>query len=110
LRGLVEAVIGAPDALHDPARALGRADIDDEIDVPPVDPQIERRGADDGAQPPLQHRRLDLAALLDIERAVMQGDGEPVLVDVPQAWRRRSSACMRVLTKTSVVLCALISS
>jgi hypothetical protein len=51
-RRRVEAVVGAPDALQDAARALGRADIDDEIDVAPVDAEVERRGAHDGAQFP----------------------------------------------------------
>ena len=51
-RRLVHAVIGAADALQQPARALRRADIDDEIDVAPVDAEIERRGADHGAQLP----------------------------------------------------------
>ena len=40
--GFVEPVIGASDALHQPARALGRADIDDEIDIAPVDAEVER--------------------------------------------------------------------
>jgi hypothetical protein len=31
--------------------ALRRADMDDEIDVAPVDAEVERRGADHGAQP-----------------------------------------------------------
>src|SRR6185437_1082000 len=39
-----EPVIGAADALGEPACALGRTDIDDEIDVAPVDAEIERRG------------------------------------------------------------------
>ena len=42
LRRLVHAVIGAADALHDPRSALRRADIDDEIDIAPVDAEIER--------------------------------------------------------------------
>ena len=47
---LVHAVVGAADALRQPAGALRRADMDDEIDVAPVDAEIERRGGDDGAQ------------------------------------------------------------
>ena len=50
LRGLVEPVIGAADALQQPRGALRRADIDDQIDVAPVDAEIERRGADHRAQ------------------------------------------------------------
>ena len=32
------------------ASALGRADLDDEIDVAPIDAEIERRGADHRAK------------------------------------------------------------
>ena len=73
-RRLVHAVVGAADALQQPRRALRRADIDDEIDVAPVDAEIERRGADHRAQPAGRHRVLDLAALRHVERAVMQRD------------------------------------
>ena len=83
-RGFVEAVIGAADPLHQPRRPLRRADIDDEVDITPVDPEIERRRTDHAAQAALRHRLLDLAALRDIERAVMQCDGEAVVVDAPQ--------------------------
>ena len=83
-RRLVEAMIGAADALRDAARALRRANIDDEVDIAPVDAKIERRRADHGFELPRRHRRLDLAALARIERAVMQSDGEIVVVDRPQ--------------------------
>ena len=77
-------MIGAADALHQPRGALRRADIDDEIDVAPVDAEIERGGADHAAQFARRHRVLDLAALRDVERAVMQRDGEAVVVHAPQ--------------------------
>ena len=64
--------------------ALRRADIDDEIDVAPVDAEVERRGTDYGAQAIVGHRRLHLAALGGVERAVVEGDREGVLVDAPQ--------------------------
>ena len=83
-RGFVDAVIGAADPLHQPRGALGRADIDDEIDVAPVDAEIERRGADHAAQFARRHRVLDLAALGDVERAVMQRDREAVVVHAPE--------------------------
>jgi hypothetical protein len=41
-RGLVHAVIGATDALQQARCAFRRADIDDEIDVSPIDAKIER--------------------------------------------------------------------
>ncbi len=83
-RRLVHAVIGAADALQQPRRALRRADIDDEVDVAPVDAEVERGGADHGAQPAGGHRGLHLAPLRHVERAVMQRDGEIVVVDAPE--------------------------
>ena len=83
-RGLVDAVVGAADPLHQPGGALWRADIDDEIDVAPVDAEVERGGADHAAQFAGRHRVLDLAALGDIERAVMQRDREPIVVHAPE--------------------------
>ena len=41
-RRLVQAVVGAADALQQARGALRRADIDDEVDVAPVDAEIER--------------------------------------------------------------------
>ena len=81
---LVEPVVGAADALHQAAHALGRAHLDHEIDVAPVDAEVERRGRHHGAQPARRHRRLDLAALLDGKRAVMQADRQVLVVEAPQ--------------------------
>ena len=80
----VEAMVGAPDPLRQPAGALRRSDVDHQIDVAPVDPQIKRRGADDRAQPALGHGRLDLAPLAGVERTVMKGDRQIVAVGPPQ--------------------------
>ena len=77
-------MVGAADALHETRGALRRADIDDEIDIAPVDAEIERRGADDRAQAAGRHRRLDPAALARVERAVVQRDRQGVLVDAPE--------------------------
>ena len=76
--------LDAADALGQPAGAFRRADIDDEIDVAPVDAEIERRGADHRAQFAGHHGRFDLAALADVERAVVQRDREIVVVVAPQ--------------------------
>ena len=84
LARLVQPVIGAADALRQPARPLRRADIDDEIDLAPVDAEIERRGADHGAELARHHRRLDLAPLRHVERAVMQRDRQIGVVVAPQ--------------------------
>ena len=73
-RWFVEAVVGAADALDQAARAFWRADVDDEVDIAPVDAEVERRGRDDGAQFAGGHRGFDLFALRGVERAVMQAD------------------------------------
>jgi hypothetical protein len=52
--------------------------------------------------------RLDFPALRAVERAVMQRDCKRIVVDAPE-FAENSSACQRVLTKSSVVLCALIA-
>jgi hypothetical protein len=44
-------VVGAADALDEARRALRRAHLDDQIDVAPVDAEIEAGGADERAQP-----------------------------------------------------------
>ena len=65
---------------HQPGRAFRGADIDHEIDVAPVDAEIERGGADHAAQFSLGHRVLDLAALGDVEHRVeglRAAGGEP---------------------------------
>ena len=48
-RGFIHAVVGTPDALGKPARAFRCADMNDEIDISPVDAKIERGGGNDGA-------------------------------------------------------------
>ena len=83
-RGFIDAMVGTADPLHQPRGTLRRADIDDEIDIAPVDAEIERRGTDHAAQFPRRHRVLDLAALGNVERAVMQRDRKPVVVHAPQ--------------------------
>ena len=63
----LQAVIGAPDPLREAAQPLGRADLDYQVDVAPVDAEVQRRGADHGAERTPDHRRLDLAPPLDRE-------------------------------------------
>ena len=63
---------------------FGRADIDHEVDVAPVDAEVERGGAHHRAQAAGGHRLLDLAALRHVERAMMQRDREPIVVDAPE--------------------------
>ena len=81
--GGVVAVVGPADALHQPLDVLGRADLHHQVHVPPVDPQIQRAGADHRAQRPLGHRRLDPPPGLAVEAAVVDADGQGVVIDRP---------------------------
>ncbi len=58
------------------ARSPSARRSDDQIDIAPVDAEIEGRRADDGAQLSGCHRRFDFATLGDVERAVVERDGE----------------------------------
>src|SRR5690606_3014699 len=81
---LVQAVVGAPDALDEAARPLWRADMDDEVDVAPVDAEVEGRGGDDGTQGARGHRLFHPAPLRCRQRAVVQSDGQAQVVGPPQ--------------------------
>ena len=73
--GLVHPVVGAANALDEAGRALRRAHLDDEIDLAPVDAEIEGGRADDGLELASGHGGLDALALVAGERAVMERDG-----------------------------------
>ena len=47
LGGGVVAVVRPSDPLHQALDVLGGADLDHEVHIPPVDPEVERAGADD---------------------------------------------------------------
>ena len=83
-RWLVEAMVGAADTLQKSARAFRCAEVNDKIDIAPVDAEVERRRRDDGAQLAGGHRGFDLFALSGIERAVMQADRQIVIVGAPE--------------------------
>ena len=99
-------MVGAPDALHQAGGALRRADIDDEVDVAPVDAEVERRGADHGPELPGRHGRPRPcgAGRHRASRGAARWRGRPRCA-CHSSWKT-NSACMRVLTKTSVVRCA----
>ena len=82
--GRVVAVVGAADALDQPLDVLGRADLHDEVDVAPVDAEIEAAGRDDGAKLARDHGRLDAEPGLARERAVVERDGEALGVLGPE--------------------------
>ncbi len=82
--GDVQPMVGAADALHQARGAFRRGQLDDHVDRAPVDAEVEGGGADHRSELAPGHGRLDLAPLLGRERTVVQGDGEVVVVDLPQ--------------------------
>ena len=109
LRRAADRMAGAADALQEARDRARRAELADEIDVADVDAELERGGRD---------QRLELAVLqplLGVEplllapgcRDARSTCSSPSRSDSCRATR---SAMRRVLTKTSVVRCASISS
>ena len=84
LARLVEPVIGAADPLQQSRRTLGRAHLDDEVDVAPVDAKVEAGRAHQSAQAAGGDRCLDLAACLDREAAMVDSDRQGLLVHLPE--------------------------
>ena len=84
LGGKVELVVRASDALEETARSLRRADVDNQIDIAPVDAEFERRGADDGAELALAHRGLHFPPLRHVQRAMVKRDGKRILIRLPE--------------------------
>ena len=76
-------MIGASDPLDQALDVLGRADLNDKIDIAPVNPQIKASGADDRAQLTAGHRGLDPATLYAIKAAVMDRDWKAVFIGKP---------------------------
>ena len=80
----VQPVVGAARALHQPRRALGRAHLDDQVHIAPVDAQVEAGGRHDGPQPPFGHGRLHLAPRVHRQAAMVDADGQQLLIGRPQ--------------------------
>ena len=76
-RGVV-AVVGTADPLHEAFHVFRCADLDHQIDIAPVDSEVERAGADHGAQRPGGHRLFDAFALFAGKGAVVDADGQAV--------------------------------
>ena len=82
--GLVQPVVGPPDTLEQPRRALGRPHLHHQVDVAPVDTQVETGGRHERTKFAPGHRTFDLAACLAAQRAMMNPDRKIVIVHIPQ--------------------------
>ena len=68
---LVQPVVGPADPLQQAANPLWRANLDHQIDIGPVEPKVERACRHHTIKAAGGHHRLDLAAQLALQRAVM---------------------------------------
>ena len=83
--GLVQPVVGPADPLQQAAHPFGRADLNHQIDISPVEPEIERACRHHTIKAAGSHQCLDLAAQLTLQRAVMHRNPQILLVQLPQA-------------------------
>ena len=81
---LIHAVVGAAGTLQKPRCALRGSHLDDEIDITPIDTEIEAGCCHNGAQPARRHRRLDLLPRFGREAAVMDADRQRLVILGPQ--------------------------
>ena len=95
LRRAGDRVARSADALQKRGDPVRRADLADQIDVPDVDAELERRGGDQRLELPAFEPRLGVEPLLLRQAAVMRRDrvvAEP-LAQVPRHAARPSAAC-----------------
>ena len=83
-RRLVKPVVGPADPLQQAGAALGRAHLDDEVDIAPVDAEVEAGGGDQRTDLAVGHGCFDFAARLDRQAAVMDADRQRLVVDRPK--------------------------
>src|SRR3546814_10655753 len=65
--------------------ALGRAHLDDAVDIPPIHAQVQRGSGDQPAQLTRRHGRFHLPPRLPRQAAMMDADGQIVVVDRPRS-------------------------
>ena len=94
--GRIEPVIGPPDPLQQPRAALGRAHLHDQINIAPIDPQIEAGGSDQRAQLAARHRAFDFAPRLLRQRAMMNPDRQVIRIGFPQLLKNELGQKARV--------------
>ena len=76
-------MIGPSYALHEAFDVFGGTDLNYQVDVPPVDTEVKRSCTDDRPQVAAHHRGLDAEALLAVERAVVDSDGQAFFIGEP---------------------------
>jgi hypothetical protein len=95
-RGII-AVVCAPDPLDKTFHVLWRADLDNQINVTPVDAQIKAACADDCPQIAAYHCCLYPFTLGAIKGTVMDTDGQAVVICQPQVVKENLGLCAGVM-------------
>ncbi len=103
---IIQPMVCTANTLKKAARTFWRSQINDQIHVSPVDPQIKRGRTHDGTQRTCNHRRFYLAALLGRQGAVMKGNCQSFFIRAPQFLKDKLSltACVDKNKDRPVVL------
>ena len=89
-------MVRAANPLQQSRGALGRAHLHNAINIAPIDTQIERACADESAQFSPRHCALDLAPRFFRQTAVMNPDGQIVLIHIPQKLEQKLGQKTRI--------------
>ena len=95
-RRLIEPVVRTSNPLQEPRATFGGTDIDHQVDITPVHPKIQRRRAHHSTQLAGRHRIFNATPLRHIERTVMQGDGEIVVIRTPEFLKKKFRLTARI--------------
>ena len=90
-------MIGPTDALHQPFDILWCPHLDHQINISPIKPQVQGTCADNRTQSAGNHSRLNPLALRSRQRAVVDCDGQVVLVELPKFMKKYLGLCPRVV-------------
>ena len=90
-------MICASDPLNEAFDVLRSTDLNDEIDIPPVDPKVERARGDNGAQLTPYHGGLDALTLLASKRSVVNANRKIVVVCKPKLVEKDLGLCPGVV-------------
>ena len=93
----VVAVVCPTDALNKALDVLGRAHLDHQINIAPVQPQIQRPRANHSAQLASNHRRFHPFALFARQRTVVNPDGQGLFIRQPQIVKENLGLCAGVV-------------
>ena len=89
-------MVGAPDPLEQARRSLRRAHLHHKVDVSPVDAEVETGSGDQPRSLPRRHCSLDLAPRFHRKAAMVDADGQRLVVHGPQILEDQLGEAARV--------------